>query len=324
MKRMLIVLILAAMVLTACSSDPVIHVPETPEPDPSAALSDPLPSTDSGAVPDEESPEVPSLQPGFFDQNGATYYRNEDGSLQTGWLELDGARYYLDAQGILQTGWLELEGKRYYFQPDGCMSRGEIIINGRSHFFTATGEEIIIANPWNAIRDDYVPDLVEAENGYRVDRNCVDSLLQMLRDCRTAGYDAQITSAYRDHETQVYLYERKVNYYLGLGYAEADARREAGTVVAVPGTSEHELGLAVDLVDSSYWVLDEAQEHTPAQQWLMAHAWEYGFTLRYPSDKSSYTGIIYEPWHYRYVGTDLARILHESGLCLEEYLNTLS
>lgn len=272
-----------------------------------------------------DTPTEPPAAPvtGWVTEDSVTCYLNQDGSRHTGWLELDGKRYYLDETGVLQTGWLELENARYYLQADGTMARGEVPINGRSHFFTADGAEIAIANPWNSIFEDYQWDLVEAENGYLVDRSCVDSLLQMLKDCRDAGYDAQITSAYRSHDTQIYLFDRKVNYFLDLGYDEEAARKEAGTIVAYPGTSEHELGLAVDLVDNSYWGLDEAQEHTPAQKWLMEHCWDYGFILRYPNNKSQYTGIIYEPWHYRYVGYDVAQAVHSSGLCLEEYLNTL-
>ena len=92
------------------------------------------------------------------------------------------------------------------------------------------------------------------------------------------------------------------------------------TVVALPGTSEHQLGLALDLVDESYQNLDEGQENTKVQKWLMQNSWRYGFILRYPTDKSSVTGIIYEPWHYRYLGRDMARDVYESGLCLEEFL----
>ena len=91
-------------------------------------------------------------------------------------------------------------------------------------------------------------------------------------------------------------------------------------MVAVPGTSEHQLGLALDIVDMNHQILDESQEETDTQQWLMAHSWEYGFILRYPNDKSEITGIIYEPWHYRYVGRDAAREIYEQGVCLEEYL----
>ena len=91
-------------------------------------------------------------------------------------------------------------------------------------------------------------------------------------------------------------------------------------MVAYPGTSEHQLGLALDIVDVSYQQLDTEQENTPVQQWLMKNSWKYGFVLRYPADKSDITGIIYEPWHYRYVGKEAAAEIYENKLCLEEYL----
>ena len=91
-----------------------------------------------------------------------------------------------------------------------------------------------------------------------------------------------------------------------------------------PGTSEHHLGLAVDIIDTNLWALDERQADMPAQQWLMEHSWQYGFILRYPPEKTAVTGVIYEPWHYRYVGADLAAELYESGLTLEEYLDGLN
>ena len=181
---------------------------------------------------------------------------------------------------------------------------------------------IILVNPWHIVPNNYAPNLVTLE-GYKVDSTCRDALAQMLTDCRKAGFDARITSAYRTQALQIELYNNKVNYFLDLGYSPATAREEAAKIIAVPGTSEHQLGLAVDLVDSSYWVLDEAQEKTGAQKWLMAHCWEYGFILRYPNGKTSKTGIIYEPWHYRYVGKELALELKDSGLCLEEYFDSL-
>ena len=112
----------------------------------------------------------------------------------------------------------------------------------------------------------------------------------------------------------------KVQRLMAAGYDAEEADQKAATVVARPGTSEHELGLAVDIVDAGYQQLDEGQASTPVQQWLMAHCWEYGFILRYPDGKSDLTGIIYEPWHYRYVGVETAQALRESGQCLEEYL----
>ena len=94
--------------------------------------------------------------------------------------------------------------------------------------------------------------------------------------------------------------------------------------VAVPGCSEHQTGLALDIVDASYQILDQGQEDTLVQQWLIEHSWEYGFVLRYPNAKSEITGIIYEPWHYRYVGREAAREMTELDLCLEEYVDWLS
>ena len=107
------------------------------------------------------------------------------------------------------------------------------------------------------------------------------------------------------------------------GLSREEATAQAGTVVAVPGTSEHQTGLAVDLVDKSYQHLDDAQASTDVQQWLMENSWKYGFILRYPAEKSDVTGIIYEPWHYRYVGKPAAREMRELGLCLEEYIEWL-
>ena len=90
--------------------------------------------------------------------------------------------------------------------------------------------------------------------------------------------------------------------------------------VALPGTSEHELGLAVDIIDEFYTNLDAGQENTSTQQWLMANSWRYGFILRYPNGSTDITGIIYEPWHYRYVGLEYAKDIYERGLTLEEYI----
>ena len=89
----------------------------------------------------------------------------------------------------------------------------------------------------------------------------------------------------------------------------------------IPGTSEHATGLAVDIISTKYGELDEKQGDTEEQKWLMEHCSEYGFVLRFPQDKSNITGIIYEPWHYRYVGVDAAKEMTEKGLTLEEYVS---
>ena len=144
-----------------------------------------------------------------------------------------------------------------------------------------------------------------------------------MDDMRAEGLSPLICSSYRTNEKQQTLYSNQVNGYLAQGYSQAKAEEEAGKWVAVPGTSEHQTGLAADIVDMSYQILDEKQEDTPVQKWLMENSWKYGFILRYPSDKSDITGIHYEPWHYRYVGKETAKEIYEKGVCLEEYLEEL-
>lgn len=185
----------------------------------------------------------------------------------------------------------------------------------------AASWNLILVNPKHALPDDFEePELMTVYGQYQVDARCYDALIEMLDDCTAAGNSPLICSAWRSHEKQTALYEEQAQKLMSQGYSRSSAYTKAGTSVALPGTSEHELGLAVDLVDETYQLLDEAQEETSVQQWLMAHSWEYGFILRYPTDKSDITGIIYEPWHYRYVGRDAAREMHEKNLCLEEYL----
>ena len=263
------------------------------------------------------------LQTGWLELDNARYYLDKFGILQTGWLELDGTKYYLGTDGAVQTGWLKLDGKTYYLKSNGAITQGEAVIDDLTYHFTSTGERIILANPWNFIPADYTPQLKAVERGWSVDVSCWDSLVKMMADCKAAGHGIKLVSGYRNHSVQITLYNNKVKYYLNLGYDEATAKKEAATVVAVPGTSEHELGLAVDLADSAYTNLDEKQEKTDTQKWLMEHCWEYGFILRHPNSKTESTGIIYEPWHYRYVGKDVAMVLKSTGQSLEEYLDGL-
>lgn len=182
---------------------------------------------------------------------------------------------------------------------------------------------LLLANPWNPLPEGYEVPLTELEGGYYVDARCVQQARQMLEDCRAAGISPVICSAYRTWDKQEELYQNEVAAYMALGVPREEAEVRAARAVAVPGTSEHQTGLALDLVDEQNWNLDASQESTPTQQWLMEHSWEYGFVLRYPNQKSEVTGIIYEPWHYRYVGQETARVLREQGMCLEEYLQHL-
>ena len=183
--------------------------------------------------------------------------------------------------------------------------------------------QLLLVNPWNKLPEDYTVELKKLPNGLQVDARIYDDLTAMLFDCRKAGLRPLVCSAYRTQEKQTKLYNNKIARLRAAGYSREAAIREAGRWVAVPGTSEHQTGLAVDLVASSYQILDQKQEQTAEQKWLMEHCWEYGFILRYPSDKSAVTGIGYEPWHYRYVGRETSKAIQDSGLCLEEYLTAL-
>lgn len=179
---------------------------------------------------------------------------------------------------------------------------------------------LTLVNPWNTLPKDYTFTVTQLKNGQSVDQRCYPDLQDMMDACRAAGLSPVICSSYRPWEKQEKLYQNKVDRLTAQGYSLETAKTEAAKEVAVPGTSEHQLGLALDIVDLNNQNLDSSQEDTAVQKWLMEHSWEYGFILRFPSGKSDITGIIYEPWHYRYVGKDAAKEIHESGVCLEEYL----
>ncbi len=183
---------------------------------------------------------------------------------------------------------------------------------------------LLLVNQWNQLPEDYEPELelVAELDGrrYELDRRCSEALWDMLADCAAAGGHPYICSAYRSAQDQQKLYQDKVRRLEREGVSREEAPELAAESVALPGTSEHQLGLAVDIIDEEYPFLDEGQEETATQIWLMENSWRYGFILRYPNGTTEQTGIIYEPWHYRYVGREYAEEIHRMDLTLEEYL----
>ena len=181
-----------------------------------------------------------------------------------------------------------------------------------------------LVNAKNPMTQEDVPEVATETidaNGYQVDARIMGDLEDMFADAQAAGRNPVICSAFRSWDTQEYLYQNKIQRVMAEeGLSQEEAAVEAGTVVAVPGTSEHQIGLAVDIVSSEYMNLDEKQMETEDQQWLMENSWKYGFILRYPLNKSDITGIIFEPWHYRYVGKEAAKEIYEQDITLEEYL----
>lgn len=171
--------------------------------------------------------------------------------------------------------------------------------------------EFRLANGQNSVGD-YVPELTDTENGQQFDSRAVTALEDFMAAARDEGLAVYLSSTYRDFHTQKYLYEAKV-----AEYGETIAK----TIVSPPGTSEHQLGLAADITDKYYQYKNASLADTELFKWMYAHCAEYGFILRYPEDKTDITGVMYEPWHFRYVGEEAAAYIMANKLCLEEFLD---
>ncbi len=179
---------------------------------------------------------------------------------------------------------------------------------------------MILVNPDNLLPSNFEVDLVEVQNGYRVDKRIKDAVNAMFTAAKADGIDLLICSAYRSVDKQTQLFKNKTNEYINAGKSEEEAIAVAATIVARPGTSEHHTGLALDIVTTSYQMLDDGFDQTSAFKWLYENCADYGFILRYPEDKQSITKIIYEPWHYRYVGEKTAKEIMAQKICFEEYM----
>ncbi len=179
---------------------------------------------------------------------------------------------------------------------------------------------LTLVNGSHPLSEGYEPKLATVE-GMQVDKRIAQSLQQMLADARKAGLSPVICSAYRSEEKQKQVFNDTVSSWVNQGYSYWESYRRTSQEVALPGTSEHSLGLAVDIVSSQYGELDEKQADTAEAKWLQENCTKYGFILRYPPDTKDETGIIYESWHYRYVGVEDAKKITEMGVTLEEYLD---
>ena len=186
---------------------------------------------------------------------------------------------------------------------------------------------MVLVNHTSKMPDDYTFDTKECGSATAVNKTlqtaACDAFLEMQKAAAADGVTVWMQSGYRSVKYQTSLYERKTKYYLDKGYDNATAKEKAAAVVNPPGYSEHNCGLAADLNSPEHTGLDEGFEKTTAFRWLCEHAGDYGFILRYPKDAEDKTEIIYEPWHWRYVGVENAAKINASGLCFEEYIETL-
>ena len=186
---------------------------------------------------------------------------------------------------------------------------------------------MVLVNHTSKMPDDYTFDTKECGSATAVNKTlqtvACDAFLEMQKAAAADGVTVWMQSGYRSVKYQTSLYERKTKYYLDKGYDNATAKEKAAAVVNPPGYSEHNCGLAADLNSPEHTGLDEGFEKTAAFRWLCEHAGDYGFILRYPKDAEDKTEIIYEPWHWRYVGVENAAKINASGLCFEDYIAAL-
>ena len=184
---------------------------------------------------------------------------------------------------------------------------------------TENGWNLILINKDNRIPEDYEVKLTKLANGKKVDERIYPELQKMFNDARASGLSLFVAQGYRTEEEQQLLLDQKQEAYENEGNSPKEARKLAEQWVAVPGTSEHQIGIAVDINADT-----EKCKAEDVYNWLADNAHKYGFINRYPADKTDITGISNEPWHYRYVGVDAATEIHKKDLCLEEYIETLN
>ena len=276
------------------------------------------------------------LVTGYTELDGNRYYFQEDGKLFTGWedteegrryygpdgpqvfgwTEIEDELYFFDQDGWMQTGWISVGEYRYYLRENGAAAVGPRDIDGQRYYFSPKGIQVVLVNSSHKVPSYYKPDLVDYIPWHQVSSVCLEPLKEMLADCVAAGYEYEFNSAYRSIKTQEEILWLRTQEYISAGYDNGAAYAKARQTVALPGTSEHHLGLAVD-------ILNVKKAERKALDWLGEHCWEYGFILRYTQEKAHITGIIDEPWHFRYVGTEVSMDMKDSGLCLEEYLGAV-
>ena len=179
---------------------------------------------------------------------------------------------------------------------------------------------LMLVNKQNPVPDDFDVNLSHINDSLYADERIIDDIYAMVDAASSDGVDLMICSAYRSYDRQRTLFNNKVNKLMAEGMTYLEAYKVGSMNVTVPGTSEHHLGLALDILTGSYTTMDDGFGDTEAGKWLAENAPDYGFILRYPKGKEEITGIVYEPWHFRYVGIEYAKDITSRGVCLEEYL----
>ena len=171
--------------------------------------------------------------------------------------------------------------------------------------------EFILGNGWNSIGE-YTPE-IEMLESQGFDPRVIEPMKAFIKATRDEGLSVYLSSGYRSYADQAYLFDRKV--------AQVGSYEDAARIVLPPGTSEHQTGLTCDITDRYYETKNSSLENTAMYKYMSQHCHEYGFIVRYPADKEDITGVMYEPWHFRYVGVEAANYMVENNLCLEEFVS---
>lgn len=196
-------------------------------------------------------------------------------------------------------------------------------VSTENYVFDKDDWRLILVNKQHPIPDDYTVELETIKGSMQCDARIIADLIAMFQAADEDGVNLAVCSPYRDLNRQEWLFERKIKSYMKKGMSYMEAYSLASRIVMVPGASEHQLGLAIDINCDTYTSLDEGFADTDAGKWLAEHCPEYGFILRYPHGKEYITGVEYEPWHFRYVGKEAAAVITEQGICLEEFIEGL-
>ncbi len=178
---------------------------------------------------------------------------------------------------------------------------------------------LVLVNKWNPIKANNSIELLDLSNGISIDKRIYPYLQKMFDAARNDGVYPVVVSGYRSQQYQETLFNTEIANNQAKGLSYEDAKKEAEYWVAVPGTSEHQLGLAVDINSDNV-----NSTNNDVYRWLEKNAHRYGFIYRYPEGKMDLTGIANEPWHYRFVGEKIAAEMYKKNICLEEYLNIVN
>lgn len=198
-------------------------------------------------------------------------------------------------------------------------STSEDADGAQSCTFSKDDWKLILVNKQHPIPEDYEFPLGDLNSNMHCDQRIISSLYDMFKAASADGVNLIICSPYRNRSRQEMLFSNKIDYYMEAGFSYMDSYNLSSQAVTIPGSSEHQIGLAIDIVSDSYSALDERFGETLAGKWLAQNSYKYGFIVRYPAGKEDITSIEYEPWHFRYVGVDAATVIHEENICLEEF-----